>query len=202
MVAKFTEPIIDRKYSIAAARQRLIQDGVDVRVSQRTLYNYVCLYGFPVLPDQMVQGPHKPRRESVRKRLAFNNIRGVSIEQRPDVINNRSEVGHHEMDTVVGPRGTKGVLLVLTERQTRAEHILVMKDKTAASVCAALDRLEQFYGARFKELLSRSPAIMDASSWMPRVLSSRVWARAQGPPSTMRTPTVIPSEEATKTRTA
>ena len=54
------------------------------------------------------------------------------------------------MDTVVGPRGTKGVLLVLTERQTRAEHILVMKDKTSASVCAALDRLEQFYGERFK----------------------------------------------------
>ena len=110
LVAKFKELIIDRKYSIAAARQRLIQDGVDVRVSQRTLYNYVCLYGFPVLPDQMVQGPHKPRRESVRKRLAFNNLRGVSIEQRPDVINNQSEVGHHEMDTVVGPRGTKGGL--------------------------------------------------------------------------------------------
>ena len=152
LVAKFKELIIDRRYSIAAARQRHIQDGVDVRVSQRTLYNYVYLYGFPVLPEQMVQGPHKPRRESVRKRLAFNNLGGVSIEQRPDVINDRSEVGHHEMDTVVGPRGTKGVLLVLTERQTRAEHILVMKDKTAASVCAALDLLEQFYGERFKEL--------------------------------------------------
>ena len=57
------------------------------------------------------------------------------------------------MDTVVGPRGTKGVLLVLTERQTRAEHILVMKDKTAASVRAGLDLLEQFYGEHFKELL-------------------------------------------------
>ena len=50
------------------------------------------------------------------------------------------------------PAVQRGVLLVLTERQTHAEHILVMKDKTSASVCAALDRLEQFYGERFKEL--------------------------------------------------
>ena len=63
----------------------------------------------------MVQGPHKPRRESVRKRLAHNNLRGVNIEQRPDVIYKREEFGHHEMDTVVGTRVTKGVLLVLTE---------------------------------------------------------------------------------------
>ena len=52
-----------------------------------------------------------------------------SIEQRPGYINDRSELGHHEMDTVVGPPGSSHVLLVLTERKTRIEHILLMKDK-------------------------------------------------------------------------
>ena len=51
------------------------------------------------------------------------------------------------------PAVQRGGLLVLTERQTRAEHILVMKDKTAAIVRAGLDLLEQFYGEHFKELL-------------------------------------------------
>ena len=44
--------IIDLKHFIPAVRQRLILDVVDVRVCQRTLYNYVYGHEFPVLTDR------------------------------------------------------------------------------------------------------------------------------------------------------
>ena len=56
------------------------------------------------------------------------------------------------MDTVVGPPGSSHVLLVLTERKTRIEHILLMKDKSQKSVCMALNTLERYYGAKFYDL--------------------------------------------------
>lgn len=152
LVSQFNELVLKHKLSLYAARSVLVAKGVDVKVSLRTLYNYVHRHGFPLLPCQLVQGPRKPRRQGVRKRLAHNNLRGRSIEERPACINDRSEIGHHEMDTVVGPPGSGKVLLVLTERVTRFEHIILMPDKTSRSVCRALDRLERFYGPRFKGL--------------------------------------------------
>lgn len=56
------------------------------------------------------------------------------------------------MEAVVGPPGSGKVLLVLTERVTRFEHIILMSDKTAKSVCRAPDRLERFCGSRFNAL--------------------------------------------------
>jgi IS30 family transposase len=41
----------------------------------------------------------------------------VSIEQRPEKVNNREEFGHFEMDLVVG-KNNKGAILTITERKT------------------------------------------------------------------------------------
>lgn len=152
LIQRFNDLVLNHKCSLYAARAILIDQGVDVKVSIRTLYNYVHHHGFPLLPNQLIQGPRKPRKPGIRKRLAHNNLKGRSIEERPIHINNRSEIGHHEMDTVVGPPGSGKVLFVLTERVTRSEHIILMPDKTAKSVCRALDRLERFYGSRFNTL--------------------------------------------------
>lgn len=152
LVAQFNELILKHKLSLYAARQVLSKKGINVRVSLRTLYNYVHLYGFPILPRNLLHRPRKHAKKPVRKRLAHNNVLAQSISQRPQNINDRSELGHHEMDTVVGPPGSSHVLLVLTERKTRIEHILLMKDKSQQSVRKALNRLERHYGARFSEL--------------------------------------------------
>ena len=152
LVNEFNHLILHHKLSLYAARQVILQRGMDVRVSLRTLYNYVHRFGFPILPHDLIHRPKKHSKKPVRKRLAHNNVLAQSIELRPEYINDRSELGHHEMDTVVGPPGSSHVLLVLTERKTRIEHILLMKDKTQQSVCKALNSLERYYGARFYEL--------------------------------------------------
>lgn len=79
--------------------------------------------------------------------------RGDSIEHRPEHINNREEPGHWEMDSVVGKKGTKAALCVLTGRVTRDEIIRKMHDDTAASVVGVLDRLERRMGtAMFRQV--------------------------------------------------
>ena len=54
--------------------------------------------------------------------------------------------------TVVGKKRTKARLLVLSERVTRREIIIRIKDGRAETVVAALDRLERIYGAAFYEI--------------------------------------------------
>ncbi len=152
LIRKFYNLISYRRFSLYAARQTLINKGINVRVSVRTLYNYVHRFGFPVLPNKLIHRPRKHSKKPLLKRLAHNNILAQSIEKRPSHINNLSELGHYEMDTVVGPPGSSHVLLVLTERQTRFEHILLMKDKSQNSVRVALNKLEHHYGANFSSL--------------------------------------------------
>lgn len=63
---------------------------------------------------------------------------------------------YHELKrgtyTVVGKKRTKARLLVLSERVTRREIIIRIKDGRAETVVAALDRLERIYGAAFYEI--------------------------------------------------
>ena len=69
-------------------------------------------------------------------------ILGVSIEQRPEIIDSIKTSGHWEIDTVVGNK-TKcdAVLLTLAERQTRFEVIFKLNDKDAKSVERAIQDL-------------------------------------------------------------
>ena len=53
------------------------------------------------------------------------------------------------MDTVVGKQGSKSALLVLTERVSRFEIIIKLRDKTQKSIIAALDKLEKEYKDKF-----------------------------------------------------
>jgi len=102
-----------------------------------------------VTPSDLIHGLRRSRRKPVSKRLSRTNLMGLSIDSCAASINNRSQLEHHEMDTVVDPPGSKAVLLVLTERVSRFEHIIPMKDKSQKSVRLALHRLERHYGARF-----------------------------------------------------
>lgn len=70
------------------------------------------------------------------KRIIKNG--GESIERRGEEINERRELGHYEMDTVVSGKGKKNCLLVLTERVSRKEIIRKIKDKSSKSVIEAI----------------------------------------------------------------
>ena len=73
---------------------------------------------------------------------------GESIERRPERVKNREEFGHWEMDTVYNKKdSTSKALLVLTERKTRREIIILIPNRKAETIVKALDALERKIGA-------------------------------------------------------
>lgn len=91
-------------------------------VCAKTLYNYVDQ---GLLPIKNIDLPLKVKRSSKRSRVRKNKkILGSSIDERAPEVNERSEFGHWEIDTVIGKRqGKNEVLLTLTERMSRKELI-------------------------------------------------------------------------------
>ena len=67
---------------------------------------------------------------------------GLSIEERPESVDERSEYGHWEIDTVLLTKEKGECLLTLTERKTRLEIIRLIPDKTTQSVNQALRGIE------------------------------------------------------------
>ena len=123
-----------------------------VTLTRQTVYKYIDAGYLWPLTNKHLRYKHKKRTYKKVKR-ASRASKGDSIEKRPEHINNREELGHWEMDCVEGKKGSKRTLLVMTERVTRQEIGILMRDHTAASVVDALDRLEKKYGPRrFKQV--------------------------------------------------
>ncbi len=64
----------------------------------------------------------------------------VSISERPAVVDDKIEVGHWEIDTVIG-KGHKGVLVTIVERVTKFTCSCKVASKSAACVTAATIKL-------------------------------------------------------------
>ena len=74
---------------------------------------------------------------------------GLSIDERPEAINNRAEFGHWEIDTVIGKQETSAVLLTLDERTTRYRHVIKIASRSAQAVENGIRQLQSIYGERF-----------------------------------------------------
>lgn len=143
--------IINDKYSPDAVIGEIKVKGLQFAytVCTKTLYNMIDRGDFYNLTNKdLPVKKDKPKRKYKKvSKVAKNNLKGTSIEQRPEKVNNREEFGHWEMDLVVG--SGKACLLVLTERVTRKEIIFKLPDKTQESVIKAIDQLESEYGDDF-----------------------------------------------------
>ena len=152
--AQFIEDKIGNEdYSPAAVCALLKQEKyqyLGITFCRATIYKYIEDGVFLTLTnaDLPEKGDRKKKHKTVKKKQSRASS-GTSIEQRPDYVNDREEPGHWEMDTVVGKKRTKARLLVLSERVTRREIIIRIKNGRAETVVEALDRLERIYGEAF-----------------------------------------------------
>lgn len=88
---------------------------------------------------------HKPR---LNKRIL-----GTSIDERPEVVENRETFGHWEIDTVIGNKvKSDAALLTLAERKIRFEVILKLNGKDTYSVDQAVPALRERAGENFSSL--------------------------------------------------
>lgn len=111
-------------------------------VSTSTLYRYIDRGYIPNVTNADLPEKSKSKKRTRKKRVASRAPAGLSIERRPSIINDRITFGHWEMDSVIGKaRGKKESVLVLTERVTRYQIIIRVKDKTANSTVKALNAM-------------------------------------------------------------
>lgn len=156
LVAYIEDMVKNNKYSPAALLSHAKSEGLqfDTSICEKTIYNYIDMGLF--LNISHTDLPYKKQRRKKKEedsKVALNNRSGRSIDKRDPEILERKTYGHWEMDTVVGGQGKgKSCLLVLSERMTREEIIIKLKDKKASSVVHALNMLEKRFGSRkFRE---------------------------------------------------
>ena len=100
----------------------------------KTNYESIYLYIYNDRPDLIpfLRKRHRKRlKRGLKKKTRASKIPNrISIKDRPDYINNITEVGHWELDTIVS-RKSKSALSVGVERKTKFTIINLIPNKTA-----------------------------------------------------------------------
>ncbi len=133
---------------VVASRMRC--QGLEYAVCAKTIYNLIDRGRVPGVGNESLW--EKRKRRKSRKTLCRQRKQAVepghSIENRPEHVEQRTQVGHWEIDLVVGGRGKgSAALLTLTERKTRKQIICKLKDKTQKAVVRAINGIERQMGA-------------------------------------------------------
>ena len=122
-------------------------------ICENTLYNYIYRGDvFLNLTPEHLHDKGSRHYAAKSKKQAARAPRGQSIEKRPEEVKGRGSFGHWEMDSIMGCKGSKQALLVLTERRTRMGLVILVEDHTAASVVKAINGLERRFGKLFYKL--------------------------------------------------
>lgn len=141
--------VLEDGYSPAAALASVKLEGktFSTTICVSTFYSYITKGVFRFLTNADL--PEKPKKKrKYRKVKTMKRLpRGDSIEKRPAEVDTRETFGHWEGDTVYSKKDGSKALFVMTERLTRREIIVRIKDRTAESVIKALDRIERKCGA-------------------------------------------------------
>jgi len=120
----------------------------DEMLCTKTVYTYIDLGLMNICNIDL---PIKVRINTKKKRTRkYKKVLGRSISERPSEINDRSEFGHWEIDSVIGKK-TKGepTLMTITERKTRKELIRKVPDQSSKSIMEALKTLAMDAGDLF-----------------------------------------------------
>ncbi len=135
-----------KRYSPASALAQARAEGWDITISVNTLYSYIYKGILNTMTTKWLwEGPRPWKKEDQEPRVAHPKL--PSIEQRPEEIRLRWDLGHWEMDLVIGVEETTACLLTLTERKSRMEIVRKLPDRKAATVRATIDQLERDYPA-------------------------------------------------------
>ena len=153
---KFVEYWIgEQRYSPYAVLQRIKNDKLKFKteICEKTLYNYIDSGLFLHIGNANLPAKKAHKKQTYKRTVSLNNLKGPSIEQRPPEIKDRDTYGHWEMETVVSGQGkSTACLLVFSERQTREEIIFKIPDKRSASVVKKLNQMERDIGCKaFRE---------------------------------------------------
>jgi len=182
---EFIEYVIDEfyeedhsLYSIRGAAKRHNKFPDSEMVCTKTLYNYIDA---GLLEIKNIDLPLKLKRSSKSNRVKQNKKKlGTSIDERPECVNDRSEFGHWEIDTVIGKKTKdEAALLTMTERTTREEIIRKIADKTSSSVQEAMAKLikesGELFSSVFKSITSDNGSEFSELASIEEIVDTKVY---------------------------
>src|SRR5699024_8704673 len=150
LVEKIEHYISEEKHSPYATIQKLKKDESYLKtpISVRTLYNYIEKELF--LKITKVDLPRKgksAKRKYTHVRRRIKDVNAKRIDERPKEAEERSELGHWEMDCIESGRGKgSACLLVLAERMSKETMIFKIPSQTQKEVLKRINRLEKQMG--------------------------------------------------------
>lgn len=151
LIKYINDCVVNKKWSpeVAIGRANLVGWNFKIHISAKTIYNYIDRNQINISPFDL---RFKLRRKKPKKQYIKQNKKklGKSIEIRPEYINDRSEFGHWEGDTVVDKNCNS--ILVLQERTSRKGILLKLKRHTSEEVNRQLQILKNKYGGKFKKI--------------------------------------------------
>jgi IS30 family transposase len=169
-LCEYIEEQIKAKISpdIIASQIRKGAERYQVTLCTKTIYNYLSKNIFlDVSYRDLIYGRYSKKRGDDVNRPSYKNLKGRSIEERDEGVNERKEFGHWEMDLIVGKAGaSKAVLLTMTERKSRREIIRKLPDKTQASVIHALDTMERQMGRKDFQKVFKSITVDNGTEFL------------------------------------
>ena len=144
--------ILDDKFSPRAIEMYLNNERIfDKTLCDKSIYRYIKLGLIDGVDKNKLH--YKITNNKYIKRLRKRVASGKSIEKRPTEILERKELGHWEMDSVIGKQGiSKKTLLVLTERMTRYEKIFLLDNHTTEQVVDKINYLEKTLKNNFSKI--------------------------------------------------
>ena len=147
--------ILNDNYAPDAVIGQLKRDesSFSVMVCTKTIYKGIDRGDFYKITNKNlpIKRNKTHRRYKKISKVAKNNITGRSIEERDSKINNREEVGHWEMDLVVGS-GHSCLQVLSLMRKTRKELIFKIPNKAQENIKRILDMLEKKFKDSFKNI--------------------------------------------------
>ena len=125
-------------------------ENIDSYPSKSSVYNWINsgkIYG---LSRENLRHKGKKRKKYYDSCKKYE--KGTSILERPDFINDRSEFGHFEADSVVSSRNGKGRVFTLVERKTRFFIGKVVVEGTADKFVDFIKKTIKKYGNVIKSI--------------------------------------------------
>jgi IS30 family transposase len=130
--------IIEKNLSATWSPEQISNTAMRNKISFKTIYNWLYTGILHGMDSQVLR--HKGKRRKADKRSKFSM--GMPISERPKEVAHRQVFGHWELDTMVSSRGeSRGCFATFVERKSRLYTALLIPDRTAASMLAAITQL-------------------------------------------------------------
>jgi IS30 family transposase len=157
MIEKYVISKLKLGWSPEQISGRISNDYPDLSISHEAIYQYIYDKDIRKRVDLSI---YLPRSHKKRKLFGRGHHHSkshipcrVSIEQRPQYINKRTQPGHWEVDTVIS-RQSKKALAISLERKSRILHINKLTAKESKKLTIALTNRLKNYPKDFRRTIT------------------------------------------------